>query len=457
MMLGALRQIRGDTLRARAMRGSALTITSFAAGNVFRLASNLILTRILFPEAFGLMALVSVFITSLHMFSDIGLKTSVIRSERGDDPRFLNTAWTVQVIRGCILWLGAVAIAGPVANFYDQPQLQSLIAFVGIQAFFLGFLSINFATVNRKLLLGRLTLLELGTQLLGIGVMIGAALVLQSVWALAIGGVTGTAAKVVLSHFVLPGRRARFQIDHDALWEVIHFGKWIFLSTIAAFLLQHSDRAILGKFIPLADLALYNIAFTLATMPTILQTALVGRVLFPLYVNKPPRESDENRAKVLQARLAMTGVTFALTVPFLFYGRELIELMYDPRYYGAGPIVAAIAFVWLFRAIVAGYDSVLLAAGDSRSFAVLLIGSAGLRTSLILLGAATYGVPGVLLAALLSELIIYPFLVWTVRRYRVWDWRQDLCFALLACVLVALVLWRDPTAWQAFVSLATVD
>ena len=142
-MLGAIRQIRGDTLRARAIRGSALTISSFAAANIFRLASNLILTRILFPEAFGLMALVSVFITSLHMFSDLGLNTSVIRSDRGDDPRFLNTAWTVQVIRGCVLWIGAVAIAGPVAAFYDEPQLQPLISFVGIQAVFLGFLSIN--------------------------------------------------------------------------------------------------------------------------------------------------------------------------------------------------------------------------------------------------------------------------------------------------------------------------
>src|SRR6056297_1850851 len=106
---------RGDALRARAMRGSMLTIVSFGGQNVLRLGSNLVLTRILFPEAFGLMALVQVFIVGLQMFSDVGIQTSVIRSKRGDDPASLHTAWTFQVLRGVLLWLGCFGIALPAA------------------------------------------------------------------------------------------------------------------------------------------------------------------------------------------------------------------------------------------------------------------------------------------------------------------------------------------------------
>src|SRR6056297_894581 len=115
------RLFSGNALRARAIRSTALTVFKFGGANFLRLGSNLILTRILFPEAFGLMALVAVFLTGLKMFSDFGLNASIIRSARGDDPIFLQTAWTVQILRGIMLWLISVMLAGPVAAFYEEP------------------------------------------------------------------------------------------------------------------------------------------------------------------------------------------------------------------------------------------------------------------------------------------------------------------------------------------------
>ncbi|GAB1360936.1 hypothetical protein MASR1M32_01720 [Rhodobacter sp.] len=93
-------------LMARALRGSALTAGSYAVTQALRLASNLILTRLLFPEAFGLMALVSVVLVGLQMFSDTGIGPAISRSPRGDEPAFLDTAWTVNVARGgfCGCW-----------------------------------------------------------------------------------------------------------------------------------------------------------------------------------------------------------------------------------------------------------------------------------------------------------------------------------------------------------------
>jgi O-antigen/teichoic acid export membrane protein len=446
--------LQGDALRARAIRGSMLTLISFGGKNALRLGSNMILTRILFPEAFGLMALVQVFIVGLQMFSDFGINASVIQSKRGEDQRFLDTAWTVQVMRGVVLWLACLAVAVPAAAFYDEPQLQELLPVVGLTAVILGFSSINMITVNRNLVLGRLTFLELGAQIAGIVVMIIAALILESVWALVIGGLVDVLTKVVLSFLVLPGRQARFSIERSAFGELFHFGKWIFLSTIAGFLLKNGDRAILGKYITLSELAFYNIAFMLATVPYMLKTALIGRVLFPLYCNKPPAEHPENRGKILNARLALTGSCFLLSVPLILFGQELIELLYDPRYYAAGPMMIAIGFAWLFRIMTAGHDPVLLAAGDSRTFAGFLVLSAVVRTGLMLLGAMYYGVPGVIGAAILAEIIVYPVVVALVRGYGAWDWRHDLGYAALAVAILAAALWRNPDAWGAFLALA---
>ena len=108
---------RAASLRKLALRGVIWTTAGFGCGQVLRLAGNLILTRLLVPELFGLMTLAQTAITGLSMFSDIGTSANVVRHPRGEDPKFLNTAWTLQVIRGFWLWLGMALLAVPLARF----------------------------------------------------------------------------------------------------------------------------------------------------------------------------------------------------------------------------------------------------------------------------------------------------------------------------------------------------
>ena len=134
---------------ARALRGSAITAAAYAGSQALRLASNLILARLLFPEAFGLMALVSVVLVGLQMFSDMGVSPAIARSARGDDPAFLDTAWTLQIGRGVVLWLGASALAWPMANFYDAPALHLLIPVAALSLLIAGFNPTRIETANR--------------------------------------------------------------------------------------------------------------------------------------------------------------------------------------------------------------------------------------------------------------------------------------------------------------------
>ena len=133
-MLNAVRAkvLRGEGIGARVVRGSALTFLGFGGSQGLRLASNLILTRLLFPEAFGLMAIIALFLTGLQMISDVGLVTCIVRSKRGNDPAFLNTTWTIQIIRGMLLCVACILMAGPVARFYEEPILQETDVWAGL-------------------------------------------------------------------------------------------------------------------------------------------------------------------------------------------------------------------------------------------------------------------------------------------------------------------------------------
>jgi hypothetical protein len=79
---------QGSSLKKKAIRGTAWTLFGYGGSQALRLVSNLILTRLLVPEVFGLMALVQTFQIGLTLFSDIGIAPSIIQNKRGEDPTF---------------------------------------------------------------------------------------------------------------------------------------------------------------------------------------------------------------------------------------------------------------------------------------------------------------------------------------------------------------------------------
>ena len=280
--MSILKALNGQALFDRALRGSAITALGYVASQGLRLASNLILARLLFPEAFGLMALVTVVLVGLAMFSDVGIGPAISRSPRGDDPAFLNTAWTMHVIRGVMLWLTALALAWPLAWFYEAPDLRNLLPVAGISLLIAGFNPTRIETANRHLLLGRVTVLDLISQAVGITAMIVLALVTGSVWSLVLGAVLAAMVKLVLMHLWLPGPRNRFSWERASAHELVHFGKWVFLSTACGFALSQGDRLILGAFLPLDRLGVYNIGYFLATLHQfLLEPSAISLPLFP--------------------------------------------------------------------------------------------------------------------------------------------------------------------------------
>lgn len=432
------------------MRGSGLTMIGFGGQNVLRLISNLILTRLLFPEAFGLMALVQVFLAGLMMFSDIGIKTSIIQNKRGDDPDFLNTAWTIQIIRGVLLWLAACALAIPAANLYDEPMLAQLLPIVGLNALIAGFTTTNIATADRHLRIGRQTMVTLGCQAFGIVVMVILAIILQSVWALVIGNLISGIASVFLLHWLLPGIRNRLRWDPSAARDLVNFGKYIFLSTMSGFLINQGDRAILGGFITLAELGVYNIGFFLGTVPVIMARALNAKVIQSLYRMKPPAESAANRRHILKSRRMVVGAMLILTVPLAYGGIFLTDLMYDPRYALSGPMVVMFSLAIVPQIVFNGYGSALLASGDSKRHFILLVTTALLQTLLMFLGVQWFGIIGAILAPALANLATYPLRSRFVALYAADDKKADAIFLALGFAINGFACWLH---WEAIAQL----
>lgn len=425
---------------SRALGSGAWSVLNFGTGQVLRLASNLILTRLLMPHDFGLMALVTSFMIGLMMFSDVGFATSIMQSKRGDDPDFLDTAWTLKIIRGVMLFLTAAVIAWPLAQFYDAPQFAYIFPVTALSLLLGGFLPTRMDSAARHMQIGRLTILELTNQLIGMLITIAAALILQSVWALVWGNVLGTIVQLITYHLFLPGHVNRFRLEPEARRELVHFGKWIFLSTICGFMLFQGDRVILGRVLTMEQLGIYNIGQFLATVPAVLGAAIGGRIFVPMYRDHPPGESAANFRFLSKARSLLTVILLFGATVLALAGPWIVDFLYDPRYGLADGILVAIACIQLLQVIPISYDYSALAAGDSRAFFVMQSTRAAIYAVLVLLGVWYAGLTGLLVGQALSLFVCYPVQVWLARRHKAWDPLHDAVALAYALAVIALAM-----------------
>ncbi|WP_425039933.1 oligosaccharide flippase family protein [Primorskyibacter sp. S187A] len=440
-MRALARKFQGGALSARILRSSSLTVIGFGGSQMIRLASNLILTRLLFPEAFGMMAIVMILMQGLTMFSDVGTVPAILQNKRGDDPEFLNTAWTINVVRGFLLFAFACGVAYPVAWFYDVALLAPLIMASGLTLILQGFMPTKMQTANRHLQLGRVTILDMVTQIVGAVAAIVLALWLQSVWALVWSGLISMLVQLFINNRFLPGPSNRFRWEPEAGRELIHFGKWIFLATVCGFVFTQSDRIILGRLLDLELLGIYNIGFFLAAFPLLLGNMIVAKVLIPIYRETPPKAAPENYAKLRRMRIAVTAALLLLQLAFAMSGVWLIELLYDARYVLAGPILVLIACMQIPLVIGLTYDQAALAEGDSRSFFVLQLARAVAMVAGLLLGFEAGGLIGALIGQGIAMICVYPVVVWLARRVGVWDGLHDSVAFGVGVAITSAAFW----------------
>jgi len=424
--------LRGNGLKALALRGSAWTIAGYGTGQVLRLGSNLILTRLLIPEAFGLMALVNVFMHGLQMFSDVGIGTSIIQHKRGEDPNFLNTAWALQIFRGALLGAIAFAASGPMAEFYGDRRISSILLILSVCALLQGFDSIGRYLATGRLHAHRIVGVTLGAAVIQIGVSIIIAVITGSVMSLAWGQLAGVASTVLLGHLFFDPHSHRFSLSKEHAIDVLSFGGWLALNTVAGFLAISIDRFAIPRLVSMKEFGLYSVAAMFAMLPFIMSQRLASSIMFPALarVAKDNRIERLRRALHRSRRGIMIGVS-GLVCATMLSGPAFFALVYPPEYHEAWiPVLSLGPFVWL-SSFKFSTDRVLLALREGR----LLFTSNAVRVLGSIAGAAGgwsfAQMPGFVLGLAIGPLAGY--LVCIIYLYR-----RDLVRVREECVILGL-------------------
>jgi len=335
--------IDGGSLRGRIFRNVGWMAIAFIAEMLIRLASSVILTRLLSPDAYGLISTVMVLMVFVAMLSDLGIRPMVLADKRGDDADFLGILWTMQATRGLIiaavvallslLWMHALTEQWiPPTSSYSDPLLPQLSLLISISLVLTGFASLNEFRLIRHLKRGAITALDVGTRLFTTIITIMLALAFRSVWAIALGMIAGSTLRMALSHIVLPGPRMALSFNWPEIKRVLTTSRWVALNSFISMIAAQADKILIGLGFGMATLGVYTIAFTLYAAAASLVDRLNANLGIPVIRALLEKPEAERRRAYYRFRLPIDLYCMAAGTGMVLFGALFFELAYDPRY-----------------------------------------------------------------------------------------------------------------------------
>ena len=421
-----------------AIKGASWTIVTYGAGQSVRLVSSIALTRLLAPEVFGIMTLLNSLRTGADLFSDVGISQALIQNAKAEDPDFYNTAWSLKVLRGFILFIVCALGAAFFARVYESPIIGILLPVIALSFIFDGLSSISLFLMQRRLKIAEISLFAFAFEVIPGAALVTLAYFYRSIWSLVFGLLFASAVKMLVSHFLLNDVRVKFSISKNYMTQIMHFGKWMMLSSVIYFLSNYFDRLYLAKTIPLGLLGIYGIARSLSDMILQLVGRLCGYIVFPYIAASSAEPQQSVYRRLASPRLKLLLLAAAGLSTFAVVSDFPVKIIYDERYHAAGAMLPIMILGVWFSILCNINESIMLGFGRPKYAAIGNATKLGWLFVGMPFGFALYGMFGIIVVLAAGDALRYvPVYIGQKQMRFSFGW-QDLVATLLMFGLFAL-------------------
>ncbi len=411
---------KGDNLKAKCARSSGILGVGTVADKGLAFVSKMILVRLLLPEEIGLMVLILSLTAMFEVFTEVGIKQSVIQHKNGATPGYLNMAWWFQSVRATCLFAVAFLAVPFVCKFYfagkaeilDNHTYQELfllvrLAFLSI--LFNGFISPRAHVLEKEFKFFKSVLIIQGSAIIGTIITIGLALIYRNVWAMVIGFVSMAMLRCLLS-FILCPFMPRLKFDKDSFGELLHFAKGMFGLPVLAYLAVNIDVLVAGKMVPVGILGMYGMAFALARIPRELFSRIIAPTLLPAFAEKQG-DHEALCAAVLKLTRLTALITFPAVAIIALCSNTILSIVYGKEFSAiAIPFILLCVYVMLLLQGGA-FTSVFLAIGQPAKHRLFVVVRAIILVMIIYPSIKVAGLTGAAFSVLFANVIALFFQV----------------------------------------------
>ncbi len=431
--------LRGGRLEEKVVRSTIWLAIGNGSAKIVNLFKIAILGRLLAPDDFGLMAIAILTLKWLEYFTETGFNKALVQ-EPGDIEPYLDTAWVVQLARGCLLAALLVIIAPFAADLFETPHAKAVIQACAAVLVIRGFTNPAMVYLRRQLDFKRVVWWTLSNALVGLVVAICVALLYPSVWALVASVIAAAIASTIISYMIVPYRpRPHFRWQQAKT--LIRFGKWIFFLNVISFFGLYADSAIVGKVLGMTSLGFYQMARQFGLTPSHQIALLVSGVMFPAFTHL--RHAEQLRIAFSRTLTVVSMVAIPLGCFITVFANPLIELILGERWVSIAPALAWLAWAGISTALIDASSALFQATGKPSMSVYITIFQQAITLILLLLLISSHGVTGAAAAVAIGNAVTFGLTLVIANRlirFSPLEWLLMGRQTLIACLPFAAVI-----------------
>lgn len=370
------------SVERKAVSGALWIVATSVGARALGVLGTLLLTRFLTPEVFGEVSVATVLVLLINQLSTLGVGQSIVaKPDAGRDVAFHATVCNVAL--ATVALLATVLAAPTLGPLFDAPGM----------ARYLPGLALSMMLDRLALTPERVLVRDMRYRVIGISRSAGELTYTFGSIALAVAGwggmaiVIGNIARSVVRSLLL------LSVTHWRDWalptrlslakvrEIVGFGAPLALGGLAGFSSRRVDNLLVSSLFGPGTLGVYNLAYNLADIPAVHIGEQIGDVLFPSFAHLKP---EARRAALLRAVGLLSLIMAPLAIGLGAISTTLVEVLFDPRWAGVGPMLALLSAMSAARPIGWTISSYLSACHRTRTVMVLEVGKLIVLVALIL-------------------------------------------------------------------------
>ncbi len=401
---------------------------------------SIVLARLLAPEVYGSVALVTVIITILQVFVDSGLGVALIQKKDADDLDF-STVFYFNIVL-CLGIYALIFLAAPfIASFYEDSSLTAVIRVLSLTVVVSGVKNVQQSYVSKKLLFKRFFFSTLGGTIIAAIIGIWMAYMGYGIWALVAQQLSNVAVGTIILWLTVKWR-PKWCFSFARLKGLFSYGWKLLASSLLETVYQDARQLIIGKMYQPADLAFYNKG---AQFPQLIVTNVnvsIDSVLLPV-MSRVQENRDAVKAMTRRAIRTSIYIMAPLLIGLAAVSDKLVLLLLTEKWLPCVPYLVIFCFTNVFYPIHTANLNAIKALGESGYFLKLEIIKKILGVSVLLI--TMWHGPFVMCASgIFTTFISQAINAWPNKKllnYSLWEQYKDILPSLLLTAVMGICVW----------------
>ena len=393
------------SLKAKVLSGTKWIAFANIFKQVLQVLALIVFARLLSPDDFGLFAILMIFVGFLLLFTDMGTAAALIHI-KNPSQKLLSSVFFFNLAAGGALTLLLMLFSHPIASFFENPGLILPMQIISLNFFILSFGVVPKANYEKALDFKPVTLIESFAVFLGITTGISAAFYGLGVYSLVAQTLVTSIITVVLLWYISRWKPSL----HFSMEDIKSI--WSYTANLSAFnfvnyFARNADNFLIGKFLGSSALGVYSLAYSIMLYPIQNISRVLLRILFPAF-SHIKNDNEKLKKAYLKAIFFIALVSFPIMAGLIVTSDQIVEVFFGDKWANLSIILMILAPVGIIQSIGTTNGSLYMAKGSTPQ--LLRVGIAStIVTVLFFIPGVMYGVEGVALSYLLSNLVmLYP-------------------------------------------------